>query len=357
MTRLIQALTLVLGLLLAGCADLETGDRAQDEGAMVADARHGGEGGIGGTGAPSRQQVTGRGDETEGGIGGTGILGTVTAFGSIIVNGQTIEFDDDDVVSQRASLGQDLPLTVGAAVIVEAEAERGTWLADRVSIFLPVVGPVSAIDREAQTIEVMDTPVVIDDGTIIVDHRGDADGATMAVDALKQGDRIAVSGLWKEGKVIASRVDRLEDEGLHSLRGLLLDLGNRTVVGGTALDADCCAGVQSPSYVNLFGAYQDGRFQVARIEAGATLLFGDRIDRLVVEAFLARDPDGEGFHLSGFGIPADQASSVTAEEGVRSLFVGGYGDAFTIERSIRLSEDKSVRAEALDALGNLAPQN
>lgn len=355
MTRLIQASTLVLGLLLAGCAGLATSDRVQDEGAEVAGVPQESEGGIGGTGAPSRQKVIARGDETEGGIGGTGILGTVTAFGSIIVNGQTIEFEDDDIVSQRSSLGQDLPLTVGAAVIVEAEAERGTWLAERVSIFLPVVGPISTIDQEGRTIEVMGTSVIIDDGTIIADRRGDSDGSTIGVDDLAPADRLAVSGLWKGGEVIASRIDRLDDGGPHSLRGLLLDLGDGPVVGSTALETSCCDRVQSPSYVNLFGTYRDRRFQVELIEAGAPFLFSDRVKRLVVEAFLARDPDGEGFHLSGFGIPADQASPVTAEEGVRSLFVGGYGDAFTIERSIPLSEDGSARTVTLDALGNLAP--
>lgn len=356
MTRLIQASTLVLGLLLAGCADLRTTDQVLDEGAVVAGAPQDSEGGIGGTGAP-RQQVATRGDETEGGIGGTGILGTVTAFGSIIVNGQTIDFEDDDVVSERSALGQDLPLTVGAAVIVEAEAEGGTWLAERVSIFLPVVGPVGAIDREGRKIDVMGTPVVIDDGTIIADRRGDSDGSAIAVDDLSPDDRLAVSGLWKGGEVIASRIDRLDSEGPHSLRGLLLDIGDGPVVGGTALGTGCCESVPSPNYVNLLGAYRDGRFEVERIEAGAPFLFSDRVSRLVVEAFLARDPDGEGFHLSGFGIPADQASDVTAEEGVRSLFVGDYGDAFRIERSIPLSESGSARAVTLDALGNLAPQD
>ena len=85
-----------------------------------------------------------------------------------------------------------------------------------------------------------------------------------------------------------------------------------------------------------------------------TLLFSQKIEHLIVEAFLARDPIGEGFHLSGFGIPADQSATVTTPPGVRSLFVGAYDDAFRIGQSIVLPVEASAREDVLQSLGNLS---
>lgn len=170
-------------------------------------------------------------------------------------------------------------------------------------------------------------------------------------------DRVAISGLWRGGEVVASRIDRLREEGPTSLQGLLLRNGDDAVVGGTQLDADCCVELATPAYVSLVGNYGEERLNVGRIDAGSELLFSERVDRLIVEAFLARDPVGDGFHLSGFGIPADQSAAIDTPPGVRSLFVGAYDDAFLIRRSIPLPDGRSGRADALRALGGLVPSD
>lgn len=350
----VLSLTLTLGLL-AACAGRE-GPESTSRSADVAETAHSeSEGGIGGTGAPIREKALAGGDETEGGIGGTGIFGTVTAFGSIIVNGQTIAFEETDVRSAAAFAGQDLPLTVGSAVVVDARAANEAWVADRITLFLPLVGPVSAADPAEGVVTVMGTPVLIDDDTALVDRRGYVDGVVIGLEAIEPGDRLAVSGIWKGGEVIASRIDRLEDAGPHSLSGLLMGAGEAMSVGGTRLDQACCEGLTPPAYVRLTGSFDGGRFQVERRDAGSDLLFGEDVVRLIVEAYLARDPDGDGFHLSGFGIPADQSAAVDAAPGVRSLFIGAYGDAFSIRRSLALPEDRSRRIDFFRTLDDLAP--
>lgn len=353
MIRLVLILALSLGWL-AACVGQEGIDRAADNVDVAGGLSSDSEGGIGGTGAPAREQILAGDDGAEGGIGGTGIFGTVTAFGSVVVNGQTIDIDDATVRSQTAIVGQKLPLTVGSAVIVEARSEGEAWMADRVTLFLPVVGPVTTVDPGAGTVTVMGTPVSLDDDTVLVDRRGYVDGKVIDLDAIEPGDRLAVSGLWKGGEVIASRIDRLEDEGPDSLRGLLLKTEDAATVGGTRLDDACCERLAAPSYVRLVGSFIDQRFQVDRTDIGSTLLFSEQVERLIVEAYLARDPDGQGFHLSGFGIPADQSSAAEAAPGVRSLFVGAYDEAFRIERSIALPGNRSERIGILRSLNDLA---
>ncbi|MEM8951602.1 MAG: DUF5666 domain-containing protein [Pseudomonadota bacterium] len=354
MIRRVLSPALLLGWLVACAGPERIDDVAGKEEVVIATSSSESEGGIGGTGAPSRDKVLAVGDETEGGIGGTGIFGTVTAFGSIVVNGQTIDIDDAEEPSHTEMIGRDLPLTVGSTVIVEARPDAGGWTANRVSIFLPVVGPVSAIDPAARVVTVMGTRALFDESTVIVDRRGYIDGKVIAPDDIEPGDRLAVSGLWKGGEVIASRIDRLDDKGPDSLRGLLLKTEEMVKLGGTRLDETCCETLAAPSYVQMVGTFADDHFRVDQADVGSTLLFGERVERLIVEAFLARDPDGQGFHLSGFGIPADQSSAIDAQPGVRSLFVGAYDEAFSIQRSIALPGDASARINVFEALNDLA---
>jgi hypothetical protein len=341
MTRLALSVALLIGLL-AGCAERPALDRGAGNVANVAKDTSKSEGGIGGTGSPARSQsiagVSGSNDK-EGGIGGTGIFGTVTAFGSVVVNGQTVAFGETAIESQIPIIGQELPLSVGSAVIVEARPDEGGWIADRVSLFLPVVGPVNAIDHETATLSVMGTSISLGDASFIIDRRDYVDGKIIGLNDLRIGDRLAVSGIWKGGEVVASRIDRLSDEGVHVLNGLLLKTPEGAVLGGTAIADECCGEQSGPAFMRLLGSYRDDRFEVDQFESGPALLFDPAIERLIVEAFLALDPDGQGYHLSGFGIPADQSATVSTPPGVRALFVGAYDEAFRIQYSIALPEN------------------
>ena len=352
MTRLGLSLALMLGML-AGCVSQGGNDAATADGTVLGETAHDSEGGIGGTGAPLRKKQIAGGDEAEGGIGGTGIFGTVTAFGSIVVNGLTVDVGEGVIETQASIVGRNLPLTVGSTVLVEANPAGDGWIAERASLYLPIVGPVSAIDASSGKLTVMGTEILLDDNVTITDRRGTKDGRIIRLTSIAPADRLAVSGLWRGGAVVATRIDRLDDDGPDSLRGLLLTAPEGAVVGGTRLSPDCCDDLESPAYVDLLGDYREGRLVIDRLDVGHALLFSDRVDQLVVEAFLARDPDGEGFHLSGFGIPADQTGDVAAEPGVRSLFVGAYDDAFRIRQSVPLPADRSAWTDALRSLGDV----
>ena len=68
--------------------------------------------GIGGTGIGI--------DIYERGIGGTGIIGTITEFGSIVVNGLHIEYREDQVVDSLFEQKQGRNLKIGQEVEVFA---------------------------------------------------------------------------------------------------------------------------------------------------------------------------------------------------------------------------------------------
>jgi hypothetical protein len=291
------------------------------------------EGGIGGTGL---------GPDEEGGVGGTGIFGTVTGLGSVHLNGLRVEVPE----------GVQVPdLALGDSVAVEAGRAGRALVARRVVPVTPLAGPIDRLDRAHRRLSVMGTPVVLDGDAALTDS---TTGATLDLGDVSVGDRLEVSGIWRSGAVVASRLERTQGAVAGHVAGLLTGGDAIRSVGGTAVDLACCTDT-GDGFAVVSGTYRDGRLVAERVDAAGTgALFAPTVDRLVVEAFLARDPDGAGFHLSGFGIPMDPASPVPPTVDQRSIFVGRLDGDFLIERSYGLPEGAAARRRALDRLGTAA---
>ena len=81
------------------------------------------------------------------GIGGTGVVGIVTAFGSVFVNGLEIVIDPSR--SAPSDLGGEQALQIGQVVRVVATGQGRNLIAQRIAIEHAVIGPVEAIDTGA----------------------------------------------------------------------------------------------------------------------------------------------------------------------------------------------------------------
>ena len=111
-------------------------------------ARAPGDGGIGGTGAP-----IGRTDGGDGGIGGTGsplaqgdtvgIVGIVTGFASVCVNGLEVHYEADTPVSENGRTAHVGNLAVGQFVSIDARASAGGLRASDIAIVHLIEGPLS----------------------------------------------------------------------------------------------------------------------------------------------------------------------------------------------------------------------
>lgn len=144
----------------------------------------------------------GGGGGTLAGISGTGIIseGTVTALGSVFVNG--VEFDTDNatiiVDGERAS---EADLAVGQVVTVtgtletESAGVARTVVADRL-----LDGPVEDLDRRNGIITALNQTVLLDESTVFVGFsRSD----------LTEFNLIAVDGFVNErGEIVATAVRR-----------------------------------------------------------------------------------------------------------------------------------------------------
>jgi hypothetical protein len=157
--------------------------------------------GMGGTGAvasaePGGMGGTGQVAQEGAGMGGTGIVGVVTGFASVCVNGIEVEVEPDTPV-QRDGRGASLyELAVGQLVAVRAQGAGTEARALRIEMLDAVVGPVEAIDSGRQVLRVLGQRVRV-----------------LAVDdlaPLKSGDWVRVSGhRLANGEVRASRVQLL----------------------------------------------------------------------------------------------------------------------------------------------------
>ena len=130
---------------------------------------------------------TGHGDC---GLGGTGIIGVVTAFGSIWVNGAEIPWDHHQPVS--SNLGSSVaPVQQGNQVIVELSADGLN--PQQVQRYYPLAGRIEAVQTDH---------LIIDGQTVRLDEH------TRGLRQLSVGEYIAVNG-WpiKPGTWQATRID------------------------------------------------------------------------------------------------------------------------------------------------------
>ena len=178
-------------------------------------------GGIGGTGSPAAVAQGG-----PPGLGGTGIVGVVTGFASVCVNGVEVEVEPDTPVQRDgAGAGGLRELAVGQLVAVQASGGGTEVRARRIAVLDAVVGPVDAMDVPRGELRVLGQRVLV--------------LARADLKDLRPGDWVRASGhRGAAGEVRASRVQRLAPEGLppaQSLGPVVRDEAGAWRVGGTPL--------------------------------------------------------------------------------------------------------------------------
>lgn len=303
-----KTLVLLVGLMFAVQVFAEeTGDTSGLGGTGRAPSVDGN--GIGGTGrAPEPAPKPERGDGGEsggdggsGGIGGTGMMagnagedagvavfGTVTAFGSIWVNGLEIEYDAQTPVTMEGAPVAADALQLGQVVMVDtlADAGGGHW-ARGIQIVHELCGPIGEAPMEG-VFDVLGRGIHVRPDAVIA-------GGVDAVEDLRKGETVRVSGfLRKDGGVDATRIDvvsadvvafreppvrpvldahmqrfvmegiifEVDAQGPRNVGGFALDLTKSTVIDETR--GESC----EPNHrVRVYGLRgDDGRLRAERIE-------------------------------------------------------------------------------------------
>jgi Domain of unknown function (DUF5666) len=286
--------------------------------------------GIGGTGAPQN--------------GATGVIGTITGFGSILVN--DLEIDYQPGTPAKSDLGEALDaksLRVGQVVEIEAEGEGKHLRARQIGVRYEVAGPIDSIDRASGNIRVLGQTVAT--GHSVSGRPGGGSGPGSAGD-LAVGDTIRVSGLrGADGVIVASRVDKAEPRSPVWLRGHVDKVeasgftlnGVRVAPSGSGQALKPAAGEE----VAILGAYSEGRLTPARIVKLPKVPFAGRTARLSIEGYVASRGGGQligGLNLDAGGRAQD------LRPGSRVVVEGRMGNGRFIPVIVRQPRfDRSIR--------------
>lgn len=164
--------------------------------------------GIGGTGIHADTGIGGTGQQAEG-IGGTGIIGIVTGFASVCVNGLEVHYDQQtsvDVDGQPSSINA---LNVGHLVAIQSINKGNQLKAQRISVSHILVGKVEKINAATNTLRIMGKTIIVSPNTI-----SNAD--------VKLYQTVKVSGLAAENNSIhALRIDSASPNTPSSIAGLV----------------------------------------------------------------------------------------------------------------------------------------
>lgn len=242
--------------------------------------------GIGGTGAPA-SGIGGTGampgsGEPAGGIGGTGIVGTITGFASICVNGLEVFYDEATPTTENGQAVDTRRLAIGQVVAIDAAPGERGLMARQVAILHAVAGPVTRAG--AGSLEVMGQPV-----------RFGPQFDAAAVRGLQVGDTVRVSGLRNaRGEVVASRVDADRSLAEHSAVGTL----EHGRVHGTPVAGALPDGAPEA----LVRGRWDGQRLVAReVIREPARPFAGRAEHLVIEARIGEVERGR-LRAGGFDV-------------------------------------------------------
>ena len=227
-------------------------------------------------------------------------VGTITGFGSVIVNG--IRFDDSAaVITINDQSGTRAQLKVGMVVAVEGsvaacpnpEIALCEGVAAQIRFRNNLEGPITLLNRLTNTIQVMGREVQFDADTLV------EGGSSPDINGLALGDIVAISGLEEQLRIRARLVQRLGQfvAGTTPMQAL------GTVANLNLADGSCTVDGVPVSFLGLAaeslpqGGLAQGQYvQVSGTGSGTGLITADRIqlrDRISY-------PDAALVQLEGF---------------------------------------------------------
>ena len=314
-----------------------------------------------------------------GGIGGTGVtvasVGTVTGFGSVIVNGITYDTRAAEVFVENTFRGSGdaavmQNLSVGMVVRVEGTtADDGSATADRVFFSNELKGPVESI----RNLDSLTRTAVILGQTVLMDDRSVFRNGT--IDSIAVGMVLEVSGYEDDsGTIVATYVNKdadfLPPGGFVELKGLVRNLVSPLQtfeIGRLTVDYSTCDLSGLPGNAPEEGQLLKVR---GRIENPNRLVaerldleedFGSGVfDVVELEGIITQTGAQGEFRIGRYTIRADQETSynhLTPQDlnrGTRVIVRGSLTDRDILADEIFLSE--KIRMESnvnsIDPAGN-----
>ncbi len=257
--------------------------------------------GMGGTGISTERGSGGTGVMAQDrGMGGTGIgiIGTITGFGSICVNGVKIAYTQETPVIEDGTPSNAENLAQGQTVVVSAMEAGGLLSATSISVSHTLRGPVTVAPESNGELTVMGVPIVT------------AYATGINVSELSVDDVVTVDGLQREdGTVDATRIVAAPSNSGAFIRGVAEVTEGSVAVGAVPiLFTDSSAA--EPETLNRQWAYAAGEWVDGQLRVETFTVGGDlnteTMQRLSIEGYLIGAPN-EPYRIRG--IPLAESSN------------------------------------------------
>ena len=317
----------------------------------------------GGGGGGTNNTDDGGGNGDTGGIDGRGtpvaVQGSITGFGSVIVNG--VQYDTEGAEFEiDGEIGSQDDLAIGDIVVlagtISDDGVSGT--ATKVTFDDLVEGPVTAKDTNLGRLTVLGQTVEVTGETSFDDGISPA-----SLDGISIDDIVEVSGYRLANGII--RATRIEDKpaGLEfevtgtaeNVSGMTFTIADLTVdFSGASLD-DNFPGVtvEDGQLVEAKGTtFANGELEATRVEYKGNLLGANPGDHVELEGFITSFDSVENFEVNGLPV---MTTGQTVFEGVGTLNVnlkveveGEYNDAnILVADKVEIKAATAVRVVGL----------
>ena len=280
---------------------------------------------------------TGIGKDGTGGIGGTGIVGVITGFASICVNGVEVHYDASTPVTADGRTAMARELAVGQVVAVRASGSGAQVAARNIAVIHAAVGPVSGVDTATGRLELLGQ-------TVRADDPGD-------LSTLKTGDWVQVSGhRLSSGEVAASRIEPVVPQAQAQITGPIsqLEAGGFTMYGAQIrLDNPSLPGGAVPgTEVSVRGRWDGSSLHAQALEVEPTRQGVGRVDSVVLEGYV-HGLRGRELTLS--------SSVVTLAPDVQITGDSSSGGTLAVNQRVQVSgrvgADQSITVDRVDVRG------
>jgi len=293
MRTLQNSLLILLITLLSGCMGSGLTERVgmgtdEESGlggtGMIADgsARHSGSGsGMGGTGKADASNVAG-----ESGLGGTGIIGEITGFGSIFVNGIEVHVTRDSRLIHNEKAVANYQFSIGDVVEIIANKQKSGVYAREIHIRNVLIGPVEHVYQHNHSFAALGQLIVL----------------PQHMSLPKKAQIIQVSGFRDEAQTIhATALRTMPAQSEIWLTGFAKQAGkNGLRIGTQYVEFTQQKKLDLSKVLNVTGKLINGRLRANRIDIQGSITRNKSLRYLSVQGF--SHAQGKAFRIDDLKI-------------------------------------------------------
>lgn len=273
---------------------------------LIATLNGEGESGIGGTGLTplNERPLFAQSNNDGSGIGGTGIVGIISGFGSICVNGIEIHFNEATTITEDGQPSTSNRLALGQTVSVLAHSDTENYYAHEIRVLNEVKGEVNAVDIVNNTFSVLGQTVHL---------------PAEALEKIAVGDSVTVSGnRLNDGHIDAMRVEKSDQHITQfSLTGPLEKdaASGQFYIGKQSISPPAqIASLQIGDEVRIQGTLKENVLQVDALEQNPRWAFSSNVERLLVQGHV-REGSDTLLNIDGLRVKVDNTDAKTPKTG------------------------------------------